>query len=501
MTATALDRLIGWVAPTWGVERAAARLALAELGKLEGRAYDAAKVGRRTENWVAGGTSANAEVGGGISAVRNRGRDLVRNNPHAASATRKFAAKVVGTGIVPQPLRTDARRQAASDAWSAFVDNCDPEGQLDFYGLQRQIARTLMESGEVIVRLLPRPASFGLRVPLQIQVLEGDYLDSSKTQDLKDGGAIIQGVEFDQYGRRVAYWLFEGHPGDATGIWRGAGRAVSTRVDAAFVRHIFDPLRPGQARGISMFAPVVLRMRDVGEYDDATIVQRKIASMLMGFRKKAAGPAASPLGTKTDDKSRRVATMSPGTIVDLESGEDIVFTDPPAITDYTAYMTSQLRAVAAGVGVTYEMMTGDLSQTNYSSARVGLIDFWDIVDQFQWLILVPQLCNPVWKMVMQFAALSERSLRGPAPIAKMRMPRRRWVDPVKEVQAEKEAVRSGFKTEDDVIGEQGEDPDEVRETQARINAERDRLGLVSDSDPRRTGGTNPALVAKIVDAA
>ena len=244
-----LERLIEYVSPRLAAKRAAYRASL-DLA----RAYDAAKVGRRTDSWLVGSGSANAEIAAGAARIRARARDLVRNNPWAAQAVRKLATKVIGTGIVPRPVTEDERQRAAiMGAWHGFVDQSDPEGQLDWNGQCSLGSRTLYEAGEVLFRFWPRPASWGLKVPLQVQVLEPDWIDSSVHRALDNGGAIINGVEFDAYGRRVAYWLFQQHPGDLS-VFTRRGLA-SQRVEAGYVLHCFDPQRPGQVRGVSLFAP------------------------------------------------------------------------------------------------------------------------------------------------------------------------------------------------------------------------------------------------------
>ena len=80
----------------------------------------------------------------------------------------------------------------------------------------------------------------------------------------------------------------------------------------------------------------------------------------------------------------------------LEPGKDVKFATPSANGDYADYMRMQLHAVAAGVGLTYELLTGDLSQVNYSSIRAGLIEFRRRMEALQWQLIVPGLCQPVW---------------------------------------------------------------------------------------------------------
>src|SRR5512132_4333278 len=143
--------------------------------------YEGARVGRRTEGWVAAGTSANAEIGTALSRLRDRSRDLVRNNPYAGKAVQAVVSNLVGTGILPRARSGDvAVNEAADKLWTRFAETCDADGLTDFSGLQALIVRTMAESGEGLVRIRERRIEDGLPVPLQLQLLEPDQLDTGK---------------------------------------------------------------------------------------------------------------------------------------------------------------------------------------------------------------------------------------------------------------------------------------------------------------------------------
>ena len=278
----------------------------------------------------------------------------------------------------------------ADRLWLDFAATADADGLTDFAGLQALIVRGLVESGEVLVRLRERRTEDGLPVPLQLQVLEADHLDSWKTGELADGGFILQGIEFDALGRRRAYWLYPTHPGD------GRGGLVSHRVPADRVLHLFERLRPGQVRGVPWFAPVMLKLRDLDAYDEAELVRKKIEACFAAF--VTGVQDEETLGkARTEPDGARIETFEPGMIEYLEPGRDVKFASPSASGGYAEYMRMQLHAVAAGVGLTYELLTGDLSQVNYSSIRAGLIEFRRRMEALQWQLLVPGLCQPVWR--------------------------------------------------------------------------------------------------------
>ena len=273
-----LDRAIRWVAPASALRRARIRAAIAMLA----RSYEGARVGRRTEGWVVAGTSANAEIGTAIGRLRDRSRDLVRNNPYAAKASHAVVSNLVGTGILPRARSGDAAvNETADKLWARFAATCDADGLTDFSGLQALVVRAMVESGECLVRIRDRRLEDGLPLPLQLQLLEPDHLDTARTGDLPNGGFVVQGVEFDPLGRRRAYWLYPVHPGEVAMFRRAS--LTSQPVPAASVLHLFDRLRPGQVRGVPWFSAVILKLRDLDEYDDAELVRKKIEACFAAF--------------------------------------------------------------------------------------------------------------------------------------------------------------------------------------------------------------------------
>lgn len=474
-----LDRVIGAVSPGSGLKRVRQRQAL----RLLQRSYEGAKAGRRTDGWFTAGTGANAEIGPASSRLRERSRDLVRNNPYATKAVNALVSNIVGTGIVPRARSKKlAAAKQADQLWLQFAASCDADGLTDFGGLQALIVRSLVESGEVIVRFRDRRLEDGLPVSFQLQVLEPDHLDSAKTEELSNGGYILQGIEFDALGRRRAYWLFPSHPGESRGRV-----LVSRPVPARQVLHLFERLRPGQVRGVPWFAPVILKLRDLDDYDDAELMRKKIEACFAAFVTGAQDEET--LGKpSTGIAGDRIESFEPGMIEYLEPGKDVKFASPSANSDYADYMRMQLHAVAAGVGLTYELLTGDLSQVNYSSIRAGLIEFRRRMEALQWQLIVPGLCQPAW---VRFIELAQAAGKLPEVeiTSEWTAPRFEAVDPLKDIQADILAVRAGVMTLKEAIARQGYDPAQVLAEIATTNAELDAAGITLDTDPRRSTKT------------
>jgi lambda family phage portal protein len=488
----ALDRIIGWVSPALGLQRARARAALSAVN-----GYEAAKAGRRGNRQARTQSSANAVIGRDGLALRARSRYLARNNPYAARAIDILVANIIGEGIMAQPATGDeAADKRVLDLWRRWVDQADAVGQLDFYGLQAQAVRTWVESGEVLARRRVRRASDGLIVPLQIQVIEPDYLDPSRDTIRPSVGdnVVVQGIELDIRGRRVAYWLYREHPGDITAALRSDSLSA-VRVTADQVAHLYRIQRPGQLRGVPWLAPAIVRLDDLDEYHEAALVKAKIEACFGAFVTQQAGVDGTPLGNEVDASTgERIESFEPGMIGYLQPGESVEFANPTGSSAFEPFTLHTLQAIAVATGVTYDQLTGDLRQANYSSLRAGKIEFRRLVRQMQWHAVVPMLCQPVWDWFVASATLSGALPDRPGgyPVRWV-PPAHEPIDPYKDVQAEIEAIRSGLSTWKQAVGRQGYDPDEqLREIQA-TNEALDAAGIVVTADPRRVTATGAAV--------
>lgn len=465
MTENLLERALAVVAPGWALRRAMARQAI--------RGFEAAGQSRRMRNWQASATNADAEAQFVLPTLRNRARDLVRNNPYASRAVDIVVAHQVGYGIEARPnTGSAALDRRVKDLWREWCAMPDVTGRLDFAGIQAAVARSRAESGEVLVRLYNRGAG---RVPLQLQLLEADHLDETKTETLAGGGRIIQGVELDAAGQRVAYWLFNQHPGDSA-AWSRASR-TSERVPASDVLHIYAQKRPGQHRGTPDLAPAVTRLRALDDYQEAELERARVQACLAAFITSPSLGAGGPLGGRTDAQTgERRTTLAPGMMERLLPGEDVEFVAPSGNGAYSDHVRVVLHAIAVGFGVTYHQLTGDLRDANYSSLRAGNIEFRRLTEQMQWLVMVPLLCAPVWAEFIRAAILSGalRERRDGYRVDWV-PPNFEAVDPLKDAQAIGERLRLQLTSPQREVAAQGYDPTEI----LRENAEWKKLCIAA----------------------
>ncbi len=465
-----LDKAIGFFNPKAGMERARYRSAMGILEDYESkRAYDAAAKGRRTDGWKATGTSVNAESYYALETLRNRSRELVRNNSYAKRIIKVVPNNVIGTGIRPTPL-TESKQtvKRVKAIWKDWAEStaCDFDGMNNIYGLQKLAMRAVIESGGVLV---VRRRTNNITMPIQLQVLEADHIDLSKNgENLANGGYIMQGVEFDGSGKKVAVWLFTRHPGDQV---RFPVDIVSKRVAIEDVLYIYQVERPGQVHGIPLLVSAMLRMRDFDDYEDAQLVRQKIAACFSVFVMDQQDSVF-----KGDSEAKEMAErVEPGIIEHLPPGKDVKFASPPGAEGYADYTRKIQQGIAAGAGITYEAMTGDLSNVNFSSGRMGWIEMQRDIEDWQWNTFIPQFCDKVW-LWFNDAAMLSGAIRASVPVT-WTTPRRMMLDPVKETNAKVTQIGAGLTTLTETLAEDGFDFDELMEQKARENAKLKELGI------------------------
>lgn len=449
--------------------------------------YDAAGHGRRARDWNPPYDDINSLSVASSETLRVRGRHATRQ-PIGDTAKKRFVSNVVGTGIVPMPKSKDREfRKAVKDLWEVSVDELDADGISDQYGQQALAAGQMFEAGEVFARFRPRRLEDRLAVPLQVQLLEADFLRNTMNEDLGNGRKIRQGIEFDPLGRRVAYHFYRDHPGDRFSM----GGIETTRVPAADVIQVFEPIRPGQLRGIPNIAAVLTKLYTLDRVSDSRAERERVASLFAFFFETA----ADPLGDEDpEDDDARITSIEPGSGYELRPGEKLSSPNLPVVGNYQDFLRPHLREVSGSVDLTYEQLSGDMTQVNYSSARVALLEIRRRLEHLQHKVFVFQFLRRLWARWFMDAVISgalavsdDFFTMGVVRADLMRvkwMPQGwQWVDPEKEAKAANLMVRGGFKSRSMIVAELGYDAEEIDEENAADQEREERLGLVYDSNP------------------
>lgn len=486
-----------------------ARAPKAAAPRASARAYAGAATGRLTSDWNPLNTSADSEILSSLRGLRARSRELIRDNEYALRAQRLVQNNVIGQGVGMQAQVANTRgrlqdgiNQQIEDAWDRWCDKdrCHIGGTLAFVDIERMILGELFAAGEVLVRLVRTAVGTGNRVPLTLEIIEADRLiDQWSTARAPNGNAIRMGVEVDRYGRPQAYWLWPTHPGDYSFASFEPSRFV--RVPAADMIHLYVQDRLPQTRGVPWMHAALKRLRDMGGYAEAEIVAARASASIMGFLET---PDAQPADDTAADGAG-IVDMEPGTIKQLASGQKFAGfapTRPNAAMD--PFMRLMLRGIASATGVSYESLSRDYSQSNYSSSRLALLDDRDLWRSLQsWYIR--NFRAPLHRAWMEAATVAGQFAFGDYYTQRDRYEAVRfrprgwsWVDPTREVAAYIAAVQAGFMTVGDVIALTGSGTD-LEDVLKSRRAELDLMaenGLIfsTHAAPPKVGATPTSII-------
>ena len=387
------------------------RVRAGEVPKYKAQAYEGATQGRRATGWNAPATGPNRALNSSLSTLRNRARQGFRNNPWMERGITRNVVNEIGTGITPLfASSNEAFNEALSDLWTPWTGMACPDGTLDFYGMLAQACRSRRSAGEVFIRLRSRPASFGMAVPIQLQVIEPDHVPETMNRVRRNGNKIIAGIEFNKRGERVAYWMYPEHPQDTDGMMM-ASKAL--RIPANQVIHHYLPLRPGQVRGEPDVVQALLRAKTYDSYEDSELVRKETRAPFTGFlQKEYSGEndwkfdpiTGEPVG---DDDPLPEISAQPGTVLTGAAGEKLTLFDGDNTgAGYSDFQRQQLLAVAAGTKSLYELMTGDWKNINDRVYRAMINEYRREIEMAQDHLAIHQVCERVGFWFTDAAVLS-----------------------------------------------------------------------------------------------
>lgn len=495
-----LDSMIGVFAPNAELRRIAARRLV------ERTQYAAAKSSLSTGNWNPNDPKVNTVISNSVANLRARARQLVRDMPAMATAVRRVEEFTVGNGITLQARVKDpstgqlahAVNQKIEDAWKMWCDEADYGRRLHFYEMQQLACRQELEVGEyVIVKRASQSADRYL--PFSLLMLEPDQLTGYGATPLP-GNEIIQGVEYDPRTGRAAAYHFEDPD-----RWKKALRIPANQVLLGF-----QTLRPGQLRGVTPLAPVILLAHQLRDYLEAEIATAQKAARWLAFvtspdpegAMSAFGAAVQSVTTSAGTESKYTMEMGHAVIDFLRSGEEVKIADHNRPGDsFEPFVKFILRAFAAAVGTTYELVSGDYYDAKYTAARVSRNDMLQGV-RIRRGRLIRQFCEPVKKEFMDWAVITGKlDLPGyfnnqASFLRSVWMePGMEHLDPMREGRAEADAVNAKLRSPQEVLQARGRDPEQVLDEWAEWQQMMDDRGLQSVSKQSNLK-SNPAAVAE-----
>jgi len=429
------------------------------------RNFNAAQSNRLTSAWITSPISINQSLRGNLRKLRERSRDAARNDPYAKKYFSLVRSNVIGAGGINFQVKTeneDHLKKIATDIEAQFKiwsrkEYCTLTGKLSWIESQRLFVTKLARDGEVLIRkVYDKTNPFGF----SLKFYDASWLDENMYSSAPNGNQIIMGVEIDANDKPVAYWLTP-----PMGDWMIRNRKI-TRVPADEIIHAFMILEDEtQARGVPWLHASLLKLNMLDGYEEAELVGRRISASNMGF---FSPPFDAENQDDEDDDGNKIDLIEefePGVLKELPPG--YTFSEfNPKNPDSTAdsFKSTVLGGVAAGADVAKHSITGDMSEVNYSSARIAMLDerdFWQTIQQF----VIENFCQPIFDEWLKSAMLMNQLNLTAKDYEKVRFvkwfPRGwSWVDPEKEVKADVLAIEEGLTTATEVLAEQGQDIEE-----------------------------------------
>lgn len=367
-------------------------------------AHHAASTARRMGGWRPVRMGPNSIVQADQARLTERSRDLARNNPQARRSLSLYGTHIVGTGMKPRWLtKHPALRQALHETWDAWTAVADADGVLCAYGMQALAVNEMAEAGEAFGRFRYRRMSDGLPVPLQVQLLPTEQVPLFYS--LPNGvNSVVQGIERNPLGQRVAYWTHRQHPGDVVPMTASPTNPYDlARVPAGDMVHLYNVARIGQLRGLPWLAAAMTTLQQVGQWQDASITRKQILAMLVGFvRKNAAGATAQELADAWGEIRARLdglpaVALEPGTMQYLDVGEEVQFADWKETSGADeVFLRTSFQSAAIAADLIYEEVSGNWSgSSNDRTFRANFATFKRRARQWQYHLLAHQYVRPI----------------------------------------------------------------------------------------------------------
>ena len=456
------------------------------------RAYAAANTGRLFADFVTSDASADSELKNALPSLRNRSRDLARNNEYARRYFDLMKTNVVGErGFQLQVKALDSvgnLDQSGNDAAEkAFAEwcrrgNCTVDGKMSWVDAQRLAIESVARDGEAFI-VLHRGAAF--KDSFAIEFIEPDQVDVTLNRKLDDGGEVRMGVELDKFKKPRAYYIKTSHPGDNEFTSISLGQKHK-RIPASKVLHVYKHLRAGQTRGEPWLASAIPALKQLGALREAAVINARIGASKMGFFTSESGDGFVP-----DDLDNNVPIYEaePGSFHQLPAGVKFDSFDPQyPSSEFDSFHKAVLKGIASGLSVSYTSLSNDLEATSYSSIRQGALEERDAYRGVQSFI-TEHFVRPVYEawlasaMEMNTFGIPLRQYERFRDASNFRGKAWSWVDPLKEMNAAVTGLKMGVISLQDVAAQYGKDVEELMAQIARDKALAEQFGIAYAFEP------------------
>lgn len=438
--------------------------------KMHKRSYAGAGTSRLLNDFKSSNRSADSELRQALESLRNRSRDLARNNEYVKRYLELLKTNVVGErGFTLQVKALDTvgkLDQVGNDSVeSAFKKwckkgNCTVDGKMSWVDAQKLVIEGLARDGEIFI-IKHRGADF--HDSFSLEFIEPERIDQEKNEKMPNGNQVRMGVELDNFRRPVAYHLLSYHKGDYDYSSHSTSKK-HIRVPADRVIHIYKQSRAGQTRGEPWLASAMVALKQLNGFREASVINARVGASKMGFFTSPQGD-----GFNGDDMVDDIPIMEaePASFHQLPQGVEFQSFDPDfPSAEFDSFHKSVLKGIASGMGVSYTSLANDLEATSYSSIRQGALEERDMYRNLHQFI-IEHFVRPVYEtwlgsaMEINSFGIPLRQFDRFCDYAEFRGRAWSWVDPQKEMNSAIMGLKSGILSLQDVASQYGKDSEEL----------------------------------------
>lgn len=492
-----IDRLVAWRDPVKGLARQQARMSMALTGSYIG----ASKTRASFSSWFASGKSADDDLLPELATLRQRSRDLERNNPLACGAINTVVTSVVGTGLRLQSTLDSEVLGLSEDETSALQKqvefefrlwaeskDCSLDRRLNFAEFCELAFRNTLSNGEAFV-LTPVQPIKGNPYKTRLQIVEADRVVNRKRQ--KDSVSKVAGIHLDTHGAPKALDILTAHPGNfgEKEKWETFdyyGKKTGRRN----VIHLYEMRRPGQTRGVPYLAPVIEPLKQLGRYTEAELTAAVVSGLFTLFIKtpEGRGSMLGPEDVAARSNQQRDYALGSGAVLEGLPGDEVETINPGRPNDsFDPFVTACLRQIGAALEIPMELLIKHF-MSSYTAARAALLEAWKFFKKRRrWL--ANNLCQPVFETVLAEAVLAGR-INMPGFFADARLRKAycsaTWhgdgmglLNPKDEMAAASGRMDAGITTlPEEIAAYDGGDWESKHKVQTKVAAARREAGLV-----------------------
>jgi len=460
------------------------------------RAFDAARTGGHDAYWTGVTGDANYDVQTSLDKLRAKCRDAYQNTGYGRTIIDTAVNAIVATGIKPTPMTGDkALDEKIWALWQEWGQQPASGMNLDIYGVQSLLVKHWLMDGEGLIRFRSRkPSDMPGLPPLKLQLLEPDLLPVTKTQTWgKNDARIICGVEFDAIGEITAYHLLREHPGASYAVFGMGSTLETTRVPADNIVHVMEAYRAGQVRGVPLLTPVLMTLWNLAGFQRAILIAARtvasIAAVVKGGAQNDTHPGInnvdddvtgqSPL---VDSDGNVVDQIFPGMVAMTPDGKDIVFNEAKMPSGIKEFIAALLHEAAAGVGMSYHTISGDMSDSSFAQAKLSLIKEKVALTVKRELILLPAMNKIYRRFISECQVVGLLPNRPGMYAVRWSSPRIPSADENTEVSTAILKMQAGLESRPAIMEAFGIDPDVETAAIAADNALLNDLGILSSGN-------------------